>query len=229
MMRTRIREELQLNERKKSCPQLNEGLKNYEVRLQQTKQRNLNIDEYGRPIESVMADLAIAQAGDDGEAIVTFREANKKIAIDVFTRGIRNREVWTVTRARNFKSLSEAINAEKEESVVDERNSIFRMQKWRNAGFQKNGNRDHNVFGSRKQAPFNNTSRNPNFRNTDTNWHTNRHYNDKNRNANGYNYRRNNSTNYQGRSISFDGEVQQKCRFTKSWHNPSVQLKVRAG
>ncbi|KAF5289980.1 hypothetical protein FQA39_LY14915 [Lamprigera yunnana] len=66
------------------------------VQLQQTKQGNLNIDEYGRPIESLMADLTIAQAGDNGEAIATLREANEKIASDVFTRGIRNREVLTV-------------------------------------------------------------------------------------------------------------------------------------
>ncbi|KAF5276065.1 hypothetical protein FQA39_LY00861 [Lamprigera yunnana] len=65
-----------------------------------------------------MADLTIAQAGDNGEAIATFREANEKIAIDVFTRGIRNREVRTVTRARNFKSLSEVINAAKKKTEI---------------------------------------------------------------------------------------------------------------
>ncbi|KAF5282563.1 hypothetical protein FQA39_LY04970 [Lamprigera yunnana] len=108
------------------------------AQLQQTKQGNLNIDEYVRSIESLMTDLTIAQAGDNGEAIATCREANEKIAIEVFTRGIRNREVQTVTRARNFRSLSEAINAAKKESVVDEQNSISLMQKWRNTGFQRN-------------------------------------------------------------------------------------------
>ncbi|KAF5280001.1 hypothetical protein FQA39_LY05382 [Lamprigera yunnana] len=162
-------------------------LKNYEVRsstalvtqLQQTKQRNLNIDEYGRSIESLLADLTIAQAGDNEEAIATFSEANEKIAIDAFTRGICNREVRIVTRARNFKSLSEAINVAKEESVIDKQNSIFQMQKWRYTGFQRNGNRDHKIFGSRKQSPYKNTCNNPNYRNRDTNWHTNGHYNDK--------------------------------------------------
>ncbi|KAF5286079.1 hypothetical protein FQA39_LY16425 [Lamprigera yunnana] len=97
------------------------------AQLQQTKQGNLNIDDYDyrRSIESSMAYLTIAQAGDNGEAIATFRKANEKIAIDVFTRDIRNREVWTVTRARNFEFLSKTINAAKEESVVDEQNSIF--------------------------------------------------------------------------------------------------------
>ncbi|KAF5287906.1 hypothetical protein FQA39_LY04080 [Lamprigera yunnana] len=58
------------------------------AQLQQTKQGNLNIDEYGRSIESL---LTVAQAGDNREAIATFIEANEKLAIDVFIRGIRNR------------------------------------------------------------------------------------------------------------------------------------------
>ncbi|KAF5276014.1 hypothetical protein FQA39_LY00810 [Lamprigera yunnana] len=126
------------------------------AQLQQTKEGNLNIDEYGKSIESLMADLTIAQAGDNGEAIATFREANETITIDVFTRGISNQEVRTVTRARNFKSLSEAINTAKEESVVDVQNLIFRMQRWINTGFHRNGNRDQNVFGSKNQPPYNN-------------------------------------------------------------------------
>ncbi|KAF5280632.1 hypothetical protein FQA39_LY05280 [Lamprigera yunnana] len=138
------------------------------AQLQQKKQGNWNIDEYGRSIES-LAGLIIAQAGDNGEAIATFREANEKIAIDVFTRAIRNRKVQTVTRAKNFKSLSETINVAKEESVLDEQNSIFRLQKWRNIGFQRNGNRDHKIFGSERQAPYKNTCSNPNYRNIDTN------------------------------------------------------------
>ncbi|KAF5281177.1 hypothetical protein FQA39_LY17848 [Lamprigera yunnana] len=80
-----------------SVPPLNLDI----TQLQQTKQGNLNIDEYGRSIESLMADLTIAQAGDNEEAIATFRE----------------QEVRTITLARSFKSLSEAINAAKEESV----------------------------------------------------------------------------------------------------------------
>ncbi|KAF5277619.1 hypothetical protein FQA39_LY06112 [Lamprigera yunnana] len=76
------------------------------AQLQQTKQGNLIIDKYERSTESLMGDLTIAQAGDNREAIATFREANEKIAIDVFTKGIRNRKVWTVTGARNFKFLS---------------------------------------------------------------------------------------------------------------------------
>ncbi|KAF5279824.1 hypothetical protein FQA39_LY18217 [Lamprigera yunnana] len=63
------------------------------AQLQQTKQGNLNIDKDGRSIESLMVDFTITQGGDNGEAIATFRKANEKIAIDVFTRGIRNREV----------------------------------------------------------------------------------------------------------------------------------------
>lgn len=93
------------------------------ARLQTLKQNNLSIDDFGKSVEALMSDLTIAQSGDDATRVDIFRKANEKIAIDVFANGIRNTELRTVIKARNYDNLSEAINAAKEETVPEQQHS----------------------------------------------------------------------------------------------------------
>lgn len=55
-----------------------------------------------------MTDLTIAQAGELSEPQVTevIRKQNEKLDIDVFARGLRNREIRIVIKARNYDRLT---------------------------------------------------------------------------------------------------------------------------
>lgn len=71
------------------------------AQLQTLMQNNLSIDDFGKSVEALMSDLTIAQSGNDATKIDIFKQANGKIAVDVFANGIRNAELRTIIKARN--------------------------------------------------------------------------------------------------------------------------------
>lgn len=138
-------------------------------KLQASKQGNLSIDEYGRSIESLMSDLTIAQSENDASATEIFKKANEKVAIDVFARGLNNREIRTLIKARNYEKLSEAISAAKDENLQNqhEQNSSALLH-------IKSNNRGRGTFYQnknfyRKNYQRTNTRYNNNYNNHTTN------------------------------------------------------------
>lgn len=89
------------------------------AKMQASSQGNLTTSEYGRSIETLMADLTIAQVGEIAETqvIEVISKQNEKLAVDIFAKGLRSREIRTVIKARNYERLSEAISAANEEAL----------------------------------------------------------------------------------------------------------------
>lgn len=99
------------------------------AKMQASRQGNLTTDEYGRTIETLMADLTIAQIGEASEVQVidVITKQNEKLAVDIFAKGLRNREIRTVIKARNYERLSEAISAANEEALSAEAESTVNV------------------------------------------------------------------------------------------------------
>lgn len=168
-------------------------------RLQNLKQNNISIEEYARSIETLMADLTVAQTGNEEANREIFRKQNEKLGVDVFARGIRNLELRTVIKARNYSKLSEAVNAAKDESALDKQNSeaVFAMHGRRSSYANNhltrsrsticnNKNYNHNRNYTRQNSFTNNSSkfRNSNYNNTrgNTNYYTkSKNFNSNNR------------------------------------------------
>ena len=64
-----------------------------------------------------MADLTISQAGGDTQSEKVLAGVNEKLAINAFANGLRQNELKTIIKARNFATLREAVLAAAEESL----------------------------------------------------------------------------------------------------------------
>lgn len=196
------------------------------AKLQATNQGNLNIEEYGRSIEALMSDLTISQADNNANSTEIFAQANEKIAIDVFTRGIRDPEIRTILRARNYERLSEAVNAAKDESLVTQQNAtLFRMQAVKNSqnnknfrgrgkNFNRNFNHGHRTFNNRKNDSNTNAS-NYNSRNRNTfngQWRNSRYLRGQHNNNNNNSHRANNYTGNRYRNMYVLNEDQRQLQ-----------------
>ena len=200
------------------------------ARLQSTKQGHRDMNEYGRSIESLMAELTIAQAGNDSKSVEIFKRANEKIAIDVFTRGIQNREIRMILRARNYENLSEVINAAKEESIMEQQNSTILSMKGQhpknshtNNFRQNNSNQNFNHYNNRnnrkndvnKQGYFRHSNNNGYVNNTNRfrgnyRWNNNARYNNRTFNNRNYNDKNNFNNNYKRKNVYFANQEEVK-------------------
>jgi len=165
-------------------------------KLQSMRQDNLSIDEYARAIEKLMADLTLAQGGSDPKIIEIFRQENEKVAIDVFTNGVRNTEIRTILKAKGFGSLSEAINVAKDEAlrVKQHQPSIFQMRGHAHSSrgrpnFRQNS---YNFQNNSRQTGSYDSSRRNNIQNPSQNPNTSF------RHQNHYSHNYNRSRNYRG-------------------------------
>lgn len=157
--------------------------------MQNCKQNNKSIDQYGQLIAELMAKLTLAQAGNANENIEIFRKENEKVAIDVFARGIQNSELRTIIKAQNYQTLNEAINAAKEESVQSPHESaVFHYNNYNN---QRRENK-HKYYHPRNK---------PNNRSNSNNFQNNKKHSECNYRQN-QNFRGGNA-NYRGRSRTF--------------------------
>lgn len=82
------------------------------------------------------------------------------MAIDVFTRGLKNTEIRTVIKAQKFETLSEAIVTAKEEALLVKDASMYFSSNQRGRNGQYRGKFERNGFRGKFQYP-----QKPNFNN----------------------------------------------------------------
>lgn len=128
--------------------------------LQNTKQGNKSIEEYGRSIETLMSILTITQTDDHPNSGDIFRNENEKMAIDVFAKGLRDKEIRTIIKSKEFDSLTNAIATAKEQSSTEENEHTL---------FSIRGSKDGPKYAYRGRQTysrqFNNSNNNSKFSN----------------------------------------------------------------
>lgn len=101
--------------RKHLLPQ--KGSTALQIKLQNVKQNNMSIKEFGDEISELMTDLTISQADNDSNSFKVLKPLNEKLAIRRFSDGLRNRRLSTIIAARNFEYLKDAVQAAIDEDV----------------------------------------------------------------------------------------------------------------
>lgn len=87
-------------------------------RLQNTNQGWRSVDEYGTEIEKLFTDLTISQADGDSKKYAVLKPLNEKLAVKIFSDGLKSSRTSTIVAARNYDSLKDAIQAAKDEEVA---------------------------------------------------------------------------------------------------------------
>ncbi|KAJ3651512.1 hypothetical protein Zmor_017547 [Zophobas morio] len=133
------------------------------VQLNSARQNNNTIDEFGKTIEELVTELTIAQANGDQQVLDVLRLANEKIAINVFSNGLRNTELRTIVKARNYSKLSDAIRgALDEQPSTSLSQQIFNMrinnQFRRNYGNRGNFNSNRSHFQPNSRRNYNHSN-----------------------------------------------------------------------
>ncbi|XP_063366320.1 uncharacterized protein LOC134654780 [Cydia amplana] len=80
-------------------------------KLQQMRQDNLTISDYGQELTQLFVDLTITQANGNSKNYDVLKPLNEKIAIKRIADGLRNRRISTIIAARDFTSLKDAVQA----------------------------------------------------------------------------------------------------------------------
>lgn len=126
--------------------------------LHSAKQEGKTIDNYAQIIEDLFVNLTIAQADGNSNNAAILRVANEKLAINVFSNGLKNSELRTVIKARNYSTLKEAIVGAKDEErlISSNQSGFFHMRTRNNNRFSNRGMRGR--FSRSRQ--YNNSNRN---------------------------------------------------------------------
>lgn len=131
--------------------------------LHSIKQEGKSIDDFAKNIEELFLNLTLAQADGKENSLTVLREVNEKLAIHAFSNGLKNNELRTVIKARNYSSLKDAISGAKDEERQNGANSVHNSYHMR---MQNNSNRFNNRgrrsrFTSRgfSRPSFNNNQR----------------------------------------------------------------------
>lgn len=138
------------------------------IELHNIKQNNKTIDDYGKEIEELLVNLTIAQSDGDAEVSSILRKTNERTAVVTFANGLRNSELRTIIKARNYNALKDAIAGAKDEQKTkgsDNSNVFYYRQNYNSArGNRRNfrGNFDHRGSRSNFQSNNNFQSRNMN-------------------------------------------------------------------
>lgn len=86
-------------------------------RLQNLRQNEKTIADFGKEITELFVDLTISQADGKKESYNVLKPLNEKFAIKKFADGLRNRRLSTIIAARDFTSLKDAVQAAQDEEV----------------------------------------------------------------------------------------------------------------
>lgn len=169
--------------------------------INSAKQENRSIEKFGRSLEELMAKLTIAQAEGNRDAEEVLAKVNEKIAISVFTNGLKNDKIKTILKAKNFSTLAEAItSAKNEESLTrTETAGMYHMNKTYRGGRRNTTNGYKNSFDRRKEG--NKTYNNRNTNGNEVRQYHNRGRSQRNRGA-GHGHRGRNNNWSQGRNPS---------------------------
>lgn len=88
-----------------------------QTKLMASRQNNKTIADFGKEISELFVDLTISQADGDSDKYNVLRPLNEKLAIKKFGDGLRNSRLSTVIAARNYSSLTDAIQAAQDEEM----------------------------------------------------------------------------------------------------------------
>lgn len=99
------------------------------TQLHSAKQGNKSIEEYANIIEQLLLDLTIAESDNNADAATILRQVNEKLALNAFSNGLKNNDLKTIIKSRNYDKLKDAVMAAKEEELVQTSgSSIFHMR-----------------------------------------------------------------------------------------------------
>lgn len=87
------------------------------AKLQQARQSDRSIADFGKQITELFVDLTISQADGKSSSYDVLKPLNEKLAIKKFSDGLRNRRLSTIIAARDYKTLKDAIQAAQDEEI----------------------------------------------------------------------------------------------------------------
>ncbi|KAI4464013.1 hypothetical protein MML48_4g00010929 [Holotrichia oblita] len=122
--------------------------------LHQAHQLNKSLDEFGSEVEQLLSNLTLAQANGNDEALQTLRPVNEQIAISSFCNGLKNHELRTIVKARNYieiltkttvdiNSFNQSYAAQNNRS--NNRNYRFHRSHHHNSGNFRNNNNQNSA------------------------------------------------------------------------------------
>lgn len=126
-----------------------------QTKLQQCRQNNKTISDFGKEISELFVDLTISQADGNQKSYDVLRPLNEKQAIKRFADGLRDRRLSTIISARNYNSLTDAIQGAQDEEVQSTTSEIIGTYKPNNRFYR--GNRTQR--GHFRGRSFNNSTR----------------------------------------------------------------------
>lgn len=88
-----------------------------QTKLQNCKQYNKTVTDYGKEISELFVNLTISQAESDSAKYALLKPMNEKLAIKRFADGLRDRRLSTIIASRNCSSLTEAIQTAQDEET----------------------------------------------------------------------------------------------------------------
>lgn len=139
--------------------------------LHSARQKHKSINEFGQEIEEMMLNLTISQADGDKNALKCLPQINEKLAITAFANGLRDPNLRTIIKARNYSSLKDAISGAKDEEISNRAGASEQVFQYstRNKRSTRNfrGSRQFNQRGNYPPRAINNNS--SNNRNNPTN------------------------------------------------------------
>ncbi|KAH9630085.1 hypothetical protein HF086_004791 [Spodoptera exigua] len=89
-----------------------------QTKLQQLRQNDKTINDYGQELSQLFVDLTISQSKGDANSYKVLKPLNEKMAIKRFADGLRNRRLSTIIASRNFDSLKDAVQAALDEEIT---------------------------------------------------------------------------------------------------------------
>lgn len=121
-------------------------------RLQNVKQNNRSISDFGEEVERLFTDLTISQADGNTDHYKILKPLNEKNAIRRFSEGLRDRKISTIIAARNFASLKDAIRAAQDEEVTAPAPPVFHYHRGRSNGRGRGARVSRNYFSQGRNA-----------------------------------------------------------------------------
>lgn len=125
------------------------------VELHNCKQGNKSVEEFGKSIEYLFTQLTLTQANGDEASAKILTKVNERVAINIFANGLRDTELKTITKAKDFSNLKDAINSAKDEETIYKSSNNAHLFNFRGRG--KNVRHGQGKFFNKNQRQTENT------------------------------------------------------------------------
>uniref|UniRef100_A0A1Y1KWR7 Uncharacterized protein n=1 Tax=Photinus pyralis TaxID=7054 RepID=A0A1Y1KWR7_PHOPY len=210
VLKTRLTEnaKIRLQTKYEQCDQLIKDLQDHflpkistaavSAELHKAKQKTQTIDDFGKQIENLLTKLTIAQADGNNQLFPILQKANEKIAIHTFANGLKDPELRTIIKARDYSKLADAIKG-----AMDEGSNNCRSEEVYRVRFTNNfRSRGHNTYQHN-----NNYVRGNQYRGVGNN-HSNQNYQFRGNSIRGRNFGHRGRNNYNRQNNFSSKQVQ---------------------